>query len=54
MNVLLTRMTALSLLPALILWEEKEASGVPVTLDTLEMALPATVSNPRTCLDSQC
>jgi hypothetical protein len=36
-------MTVLSLLPALILWEEKEASSVPVTLDTLEMALPATI-----------
>jgi hypothetical protein len=36
-------MTVLSLLPALILWEEKEASSVPVTLDTLEMALHATI-----------
>ena len=45
MNVFLTRMTALKLLPALMLWEEREASSVPVVLGTLETALPVTVRN---------
>ena len=44
MNVLLNSITAITMLHALILWEEKKAFSAAVTVDILEMVSTALVS----------